>query len=47
MTDQPEQTSIPQWVVNQIGRLSMEIEYLRNENAALRSALAKSQEEPS
>ena len=49
MSDQQDnnETQIPSWVVNQIGRMSIEIEYLKAENSALRSALATVQEKES
>lgn len=37
---QDSNLAIPAWIVSQIGRLNIEIEYLRNENTALRSTLA-------
>lgn len=42
MSEQPQDQNaieIPNWIVNQIGRLNLEIEVLRNENNALRAAL--------
>lgn len=36
---QDSNLAIPAWIVSQIGRLNIEIEYLRNENTALRNAL--------
>lgn len=36
---------IPNWVVNQIGRISLENEILRSENAVLRANLQKLMEE--
>ena len=36
----PEQMEIPNWIVNQIGKLTLENELLRAEVSALRSALS-------
>lgn len=43
-----EQMEIPNWIVNQIGKLTLENELLRAEVAALRNALSgeASAEEP-
>lgn len=41
MSDQTQDSNlaIPAWIVSQIGRLNIEVEYLRNENNALRSVV--------
>jgi hypothetical protein len=42
--DQATNLEIPNWVVNQIGKLTLENELLRSENAVLRSAIQQALE---
>lgn len=37
--DQSANLEVPNWVVNQIGKLTLENEVLRSENAVLRAAI--------
>jgi hypothetical protein len=43
-TEQTTNLEVPNWVVNQIGKLTLENELLRSENAVLRSAIQQALE---
>lgn len=42
--DQAANLEVPNWVVNQIGKLTLENELLRSENAVLRAAVKQAVE---
>lgn len=42
--DQSTNLEVPNWVVNQIGKLTLENELLRSENAVLRAAIRQQAE---